>query len=193
VSFLLYFLCVVFTMNTAEAHRDVTTRKPDDKVGFRTPPPKNYAIFVIRLTIGAVFLVASISKLSDFDSFVLLVEKFVYVSHPAVQAVAVLLVGIEFLAGLFFVIGFVTRYTAIVIVGLLLIFIAVMIPHLTVGEELPCGCFGALSQENIGASLIVRNLFLMGLTLLFLSKKEQPLSMDALMMMMMKENAQWKH
>jgi uncharacterized membrane protein YphA (DoxX/SURF4 family) len=114
----------------------------------------------------------------------------VYVSHPAVQAVAAMLVGIEFLAGLFFVIGFVTRYTAIVIVGSLLMFIAVMIPHLVVGAELPCGCFGALSQENIGASLIIRNIFLAGFTLLFLSKKEQPLSMDTLMMK--KENAQWK-
>jgi putative oxidoreductase len=95
-----------------------------------------------RVVLGALFIWAAVTKLPDMAAFAQDVANYRVVPPALVPFVASAVVGIEILAGAALVIGWMARPAAMVIAGLLTVFIAFISQALLRGIDLRCGCFG---------------------------------------------------
>ncbi|MBI3579179.1 MAG: DoxX family protein [Ignavibacteriales bacterium] len=100
----------------------------------------------VRILIGAVFLTSGILKLIDLREFFKIIESFGFGLGPHNDIIGVLLVAGEILGGILMILGLQVKVASVILMGLLIFFIAVIISQLAMGNEITCGCFGALSQ-----------------------------------------------
>lgn len=145
---------------------------------------KAYLIMGIRVFLGLVFLISSIAKFFEIREFSRVVQEFGYLPPALADIIAIVLPSIEFLVGFFLVIGLWTGLATGFAMGLMMIFVAVIIPHPIIGNEIECGCFGLLTQSKVDLTLILRNIVLLSLTVLVLRgydrrNKEKPLETDS--------------
>ena len=99
-------------------------------------------LFACRVVLGALFLWAAITKLPDMAAFAQDVANYRVVPPLAVPFVASAVVGIELLAGVALIAGFLVRPAAVVLAGLLAVFTVFLTQALLRGIDLRCGCFG---------------------------------------------------
>jgi hypothetical protein len=99
-------------------------------------------VLVCRVVLGALFLWAAIAKLPDMAAFAQDVANYRIVAPVLVPFVASAVVGIELLAGIALVTGWMARPAAIVIAVLLAVFTGFLTQALLRGIDLRCGCFG---------------------------------------------------
>jgi len=101
----------------------------------------NGVSFVLRLGLGAVFLIAAYFKLADPSGFSRMVLCYEMVPLPLVPYFTVGLPGIEVLAGVLLVVGFGTRPVALTLLVLLLIFVIAVYSLMVRNMNCVCGCF----------------------------------------------------
>jgi putative oxidoreductase len=99
-------------------------------------------LLACRLALGALFIWAAMTKVPDMAAFAQDVANYRVVPPALVPFVAAAVVGIELLAGIALVSGFLARPGAIVIAALLAVFTAFIAQALLRGIDLRCGCFG---------------------------------------------------
>jgi putative oxidoreductase len=95
-----------------------------------------------RLVLGGLFIWAAVTKLPDMAGFAQDVANYRVVPATVVPFVAAAVVGIELLAGVALVSGWMARPAAIVIAALLGVFTVFIAQALLRGIDLRCGCFG---------------------------------------------------
>ncbi len=128
---------------------------------------------VLRLFLGGLFIYASLHKLSDPVSFSRIIYGYKILPPWAVNLAAIVLPGVELIAGVFLVLGFLSRGASLTIVLSLGIFICALAFNLWRGLEFDCGCFSfAHSPRGAAADLLVRDLvlFALGLRVVFASR-----------------------
>jgi uncharacterized membrane protein YphA (DoxX/SURF4 family) len=132
---------------------------------------------VARLVLGMTFLVAGVSKLVDGAAFRGFVRE-VLDSKAAVHAASALPVGEIILGGLILV-GWNTRATSLGALASLLVFTGLAAKALRQRTSVPCGCFGGLDQNPVGAGTILRNVCLILLALIGLLPVNSVVSLDS--------------
>lgn len=127
-------------------------------------------ILLRRLSVGGVFILAGLAKLSAFASFQYSLEQMGWVPMTPIAATGV--IALELMAGSMLLFGIRVREAAALAAGMLLIFAFVLTQSLVRGNELPCGCFGSFGPSLPARWQIVLDLFLVLVALSLTSRRE---------------------
>jgi putative oxidoreductase len=112
------------------------------------------------LCLGGFFLYASMSKIPYPAQFAEATANYRLVPYWLINPVAVYLPWVEFVCGLFLVIGFTSR-ASVVLIGLLLImFNSMVLINMYWGAPIGCGCYDTVG-ERIGWWKITENIVLL--------------------------------
>lgn len=104
---------------------------------------KDRALMIIRLALGGMFIYAAFTKLPDMTTFAQEMANYQVFPAWAIPVLGSWTVGLELLTGAALIIGVAVRAAALVVSGLLVLFIAALSQALLRGIDLNCGCFGA--------------------------------------------------
>jgi hypothetical protein len=117
---------------------------------------------VCRLLIGGIFVYTAYPKLLRPDEFARLAYGYRILHSDLVNVAGVTLPWIELLAGVFLVVGLLPRSAALVLAGLLALFIGAGLLGILRGLDISCGCFFPfLIDHKLGWDLLVRDAVLL--------------------------------
>jgi uncharacterized membrane protein YphA (DoxX/SURF4 family) len=130
------------------------------------------AIALLRITLGAVFIVASIGKINDPNVFAASISGYRIITGDATLVIATVLPWIELLSGLGLILGLFWRGSALLALGMLVVFTIVAASALCRGLDISCGCYTQdPSAERLGWWKIGENTLLA--TIAFLLLRQQ--------------------
>jgi peroxiredoxin/uncharacterized membrane protein YphA (DoxX/SURF4 family) len=126
-------------------------------------------VFLARLVLAAVFLVAGMAKVGDPAGSQQAMRDF---GVPRVLAapMGMLLPLAEIAVGIALLPGTTAFWGAIAALGLLLVFVAGMLYNLAQGRKPDCHCFGQIHSEPVGKSSIARNVLLAALAVFVVAR-----------------------
>jgi uncharacterized membrane protein YphA (DoxX/SURF4 family) len=114
------------------------------------------ATLALRVALGAVFLYAAYTKLSQsWLLFALSIDSYQLLPEWAVLTVARTLPWVELSLGVLLVAGWQRRYASIGAAAMLLLFFSVMLFQYARGAGIDCGCFGV--GEALSAKTLARD------------------------------------
>ena len=131
------------------------------------------AELIARYVLAAVFLYACVHKILHPADFAKIIYGYKILPGWAVNLAAITMPWFELAAGLSLLLGFYPRAGAILVSGMLLVFILAISFNLIRGHEFDCGCFsiGKAGHVSDARGLLIRDIlyFLGGLQVLFFS------------------------
>lgn len=100
---------------------------------------------IVRLVLGALFIVAGVMKLRDPEAFTLVIDAFGLVSGSVSRTLSIVLPVLEIAAGL----GLIMNVTLALhgVSALLLVFMAILVYGMHLGLDIDCGCYGPEDVE----------------------------------------------
>jgi uncharacterized membrane protein YphA (DoxX/SURF4 family) len=125
------------------------------------------ALLVFRIVLGGLFVYAGAVKVLEPLGFAQDIRNYNLVGPSLSFIAAVVLPGLEILAGAFLIAGVWKRGAALVLSGLLVFFIILTIVTMARGLDVDCGCFGAIDRKA-GLSVILEDLAMLYLGLCLL-------------------------
>jgi putative oxidoreductase len=123
-----------------------------------------YTAFVLRICVGCFFIYASMSKIPYPAQFAEAAANYRLLPYWFLNLGAVILPWIEFVCGLFLVIGFLSRASAILIGFMLILFNIMVLINMYWGAPITCGCYDTVG-EPIGWKKIIENVLLLIFTI----------------------------
>jgi putative oxidoreductase len=137
-----------------------------------------------RLYLGTIFLLACWHKLTDPGAFALDIATYQILPLALINPMALVLPWVELLAGIMMLIGFRTRPAALLIAGMMAIFLVAISLALGKGLEMSCGCFASqgAAEDPISWRTIVRDSGWLLLALYVLLLDRRPLGLDRIWM-----------
>ena len=105
--------------------------------------PAGIAAWIVRVALGAIFIVAAWLKLREpWAMFALAIDGYQVLPEWAVEIVARTLPWFELVLGALLISGFWRRVSTAATSVLLVLFFAMMVRAMIKGMEIDCGCFG---------------------------------------------------
>ncbi|MFP4522590.1 MAG: MauE/DoxX family redox-associated membrane protein, partial [Fibrobacterota bacterium] len=135
-----------------------------------------------RIYLGFVFIEASIHKIADPHSFALDIASYGILPLYLVNLQAIILPWLELFSGSMFIIGFRVRANALLIAGMMVMFMTALGIALFKGLDMSCGCFASAEAEaSISWLTMLRDLgwLLPAVYVYFFDKR--PLGADSLL------------
>lgn len=118
----------------------------------------DYVVFVCRIILGLVFVVASVEKMADPAAFATSIGYYKLISHDIALVVATFLPWVELLSGMGLLFGTYLRGSSLLSLLMLVVFTAGIVSALARGLDISCGCF---TQDpavgKIGVMKVVEN------------------------------------
>lgn len=115
-----------------------------------------YLALLLRICVGSFFVYASMSKIPYPAQFAEAIANYRLVPYSVLNLGAVILPWLEFVCGLFLILGFMSR-TSIILIGLMLIMFDIMVLiNMYWGAPISCGCYDTVG-EPIGWRKIIEN------------------------------------
>lgn len=112
----------------------------------------------VRLVLGAVFIAAAWYKIGDPHAFGLSIASYQIVPDNLVNIMAASLPWLEIIVGLALMAGFWTRACALLMCGMLVMFIAAIAIALSRDLPISCGCFASSTAgDEISAATLWRD------------------------------------
>ena len=102
----------------------------------------NWVVFVLRVVLGAIFLVAGGSKFGHPAEFAAQIAGFRILPEVVIAPMALALPFLELLLGAYLILGLFTRTAAWIAAVLLLAFDGAIASAVVRGMTVSCGCFG---------------------------------------------------
>lgn len=141
----------------------------------------DYLTLLIRLTVGAVFIYASIYKIIEPISFAKSIWFYHMVPGNLINLMALVLPWLELVCGLALITGFQYRGSVLLINLMTILFIIALATAAIRGISIDCGCFkAAAATENSAMDALWLDLGLIILTLQLLFSKSQRWVIDKL-------------
>lgn len=135
-----------------------------------------------RLYLGFVFLYACVHKIADPGGFALDIATYQLLPLSLVNLAALVMPWVELLAGVMIVIGLRTRAAALLIVGMMVLFMVALAWALHQGLEMSCGCFASSQEADpISGLTMLRDAGWLALSLYVLVFDRKPLGLDRLL------------
>jgi len=129
-----------------------------------------YAVLLARLLIGGLFIYASVHKILDPADFAVSIRNYMIVPPAWSNVAAMILPWVELVAGLFLIAGVLTRPSALLTTGMMVVFVGALSYAYFIGLDINCGCFGSsvASQGRVGPLEIVRDSILLAASFLII-------------------------
>ena len=127
----------------------------------RQPLLTRFLAFVLRLVVGGIFVYAGVVKILDPAQFANDVANYRLLPSVLVNFVAITLPWVETVVGILMVMGFWLPGSALVITGLMGVFLAAIGQALARGLDIRCGCFGTIEAGKIGSLTLARDVALL--------------------------------
>ena len=143
------------------------------KSAYRDIDPGPGLALVARLILGSLFVYASIDKVAYPDAFVRIVQNYRLLPTPLTHLFSIVLPWVELCCGVFLLAGVRVRANALIIAGMLAMFIVAVTINLARGLDMSCGCFTVDGGRQLGFALLVEDmiLFALGLLVLFVGDR----------------------
>lgn len=136
-------------------------------------------MFVLRIALAGIFIVAAYGKLLHTGALVATVENYNILPLPLARYFAYTLPWIEIIAGIMLLIGLGTRGSALALGLLLVSFIIAIAVNLHRGVSMACGCFDLFGMnEKIGSSILFRDILFLLVAAALAYTKDFILSLD---------------
>lgn len=148
-------------------------------MGSRREMVKDLVSIAIRVALAVTFIWACIHKISNPYEFGLQVATYQILPLSLINLQAIILPWVELLVGILLVTGFMTRASALVSMGMNVMFIAAIALALSADLQLQCGCFAsAEAGHEMDASLLVRDAIFLGLGAILVYMRPDRLTLD---------------
>ncbi len=115
-----------------------------------------WLILVIRIILGAIFLIASYDKILDPGQFARSIDNYHIIPFGLENSIAIILPWLELLIGLGLIIGVMVDGASGITGSLLILFIVLILQAILRGFNIECGC-GLKEGEMVGWSKILEN------------------------------------
>jgi uncharacterized membrane protein YphA (DoxX/SURF4 family) len=135
-------------------------------------------IFILRLIIGGVFIYASWSKLLNPVDFGRFIRGYDIMPLFSISFLSIVIPFIEFISGLFLILGLLKRGSSFIIMCMLIFFLFALGQAYARGLSIDCGCFSVTPSEATegGAYLLFRIaedvLMLIGVIIIFFAENK---------------------
>jgi len=106
-----------------------------------------YLVLAARLFIGGLFIYASVYKIFDPAEFAQSIRNYLILPTAWTNIVGITLPWIEFVAGLLLILGIETAAAALIITGMLAVFLPALFYAYFTGLDIACGCFSAAANS----------------------------------------------
>jgi len=132
---------------------------------------------LFRILLGLIFLFAGIAKISDPVRFIFTLREFDLFSEAVIPFMVLYLPWLEFILGLFLILGLLYRASAFLLACLNTMFAIAILTVVVRGMEIDCGCFGMFADvlkipDSADIKAIIRNVIFIGISVyIFIVKK----------------------
>jgi uncharacterized membrane protein YphA (DoxX/SURF4 family) len=109
---------------------------------------KRYLLLCLRVTIGAIFIAASIDKIIHPEAFARIIYNYQVLPNGLINLTAILLPWIELLMGVLLLTGIWLPGAALLSTLLFLVFFGTLLFNLARGLNVHCGCFSTSQTES---------------------------------------------
>jgi len=134
---------------------------------------------IVRLIIGGIFFISGLLKVIHPEEFRKTLSTHRLFSTGTIHLISLVLPYLEITLGLVFALGFKTKVTGRIIIGLLILFTIEGAFAFALGNAVDCGCFPTDSGgESIGVKFFVRNGLLI-LSSLWVTEEQSKPSFDS--------------
>ncbi len=137
----------------------------------------SYISLILRIYIGAVFIYASVHKIIHPEIFATDIATYDILPLSLINLMAIILPYIEIVSGILIIIGPFQKEAALMISGMMVIFLIALIIALYKGINISCGCFASQSVEEdpISYKTVVRDSIWLLISLYVLFFDRRPL------------------
>jgi putative oxidoreductase len=128
-----------------------------------------FLLLLGRIILAAVFIFAGMEKIINPEGFAVSIDNYKLLPTAAVNIAAITLPWIEVAAGLLLLFGTAVKESALLINGMLVVFIAAIGISIARGLNIDCGCFGTAGGSQVGFLKLLENssLLFIGIILMF--------------------------
>lgn len=98
-------------------------------------------IALLRVALGAVFIVASLDKIENPEAFATTIANYRFLPYKFINGMAIVLPWLEIITGTLLVLGIWARANTMIVCGLLMVFSIAISQALARGLDISCGCF----------------------------------------------------
>lgn len=139
--------------------------------------------FIFRIIVGGIFLLAGLAKISDPVRFLLTLREFQLFPEVIIRFLAVYLPWLEFILGLFIILGILYRTSSLMLAFLNAVFTLAILSVIIRGIDIDCGCFGLLADilkipDSADIKAVIRNLLFIGMCLYIFFVKDTVISIE---------------
>ncbi len=103
---------------------------------------------VLRLAVGITFVYAAVDKVIHPDQFARIIYNYHILPGQFINVFALFLPWVELIAGVLVIVGYWEKAAALIIAGLLAVFIVALSIALMKGVNIECGCFSTTSKAR---------------------------------------------
>ena len=138
-----------------------------------------YLTPILRVVLGALFVWASWEKILYPARLAEDVANYAILPPLLTHLFALFLPWLEMMAGLFLILGLLTRSSSLILSGTLVSFIIAISINMARGIQIDCGCFG--SGEELGWGTLLRDVLMLAMGVLILLFDRGFLALDSLL------------
>lgn len=118
-------------------------------------------VLVLRIFLGAIFLISAVGKLLAPRTFVRNVVRYNVLPEPPSKVYGWLLPYAELASAIILFLGWQAQWGALIVIVMLLSFMVAVSIVMARHQNLSCSCFGLLYQEKVGRRTLIRDVVLL--------------------------------
>jgi uncharacterized membrane protein YphA (DoxX/SURF4 family) len=139
--------------------------------------------FIFRIIIGGIFIIAGLAKISDPVRFIFTLREFRLFPEIIIPFTALYLPWLEFILGLFIILGILHRTSSLILACLNMFFTVAILSVIIRGIEIDCGCFGLLADklkipDTADMKAVIRNMIFIGMCMYIFIVKKTMISLE---------------